>query len=86
MPSQLIDAVGTIGAFLTTVCWVPQAIRIVRSRNTNAISLSASIAFTLGVALWLIYGFALGDWPLIISNLVTLILMTVIVALKLCYG
>jgi len=86
MTSHLVDAIGTIGAFLTAVCWVPQAIQIVRSRNTKAISLSASTAFTLGVALWLIYGLALGDWPLIVSNFVTLILMIVIVALKLRHG
>ena len=56
------------------------------AKNTKAISLSTSIAFTSGVALWLIYGLALGDGPLIASNLVTLILMTVIVALKLRHG
>ena len=42
--------------------------------------------FTLGLVLWLIYGVALGDWPLIGSNVVTLALMLVILSLKLRYG
>ena len=86
MPSYLIEAIGAMGAFLTTICWVPQALRIVRSRDTKAISLSASMAFMLGVLLWLIYGLSLNDWPLIISNLITFILMSIIVALKLRHG
>jgi hypothetical protein len=43
-------------------------------------------AFTIGIVFWLIYGLALMDWPLITSNVVTLALMSVIVALKLRHG
>jgi MtN3 and saliva related transmembrane protein len=43
-------------------------------------------AFTAGVALWLIYGQAIGDWPLIGANAVTLALMAPILAMKLRYG
>jgi MtN3 and saliva related transmembrane protein len=58
----------------------------VRSRDTAALSLTGTIAFTIGIALWLIYGLALMDWPLITSDAVTLALMTVIVAMKVRYG
>jgi MtN3 and saliva related transmembrane protein len=86
MPSPLVDATGTIGAVLTTACWLPQASKIIRDRDTRSISLWATAAFTVGIAFWLIYGLALVDWPLIISNVVTLLLMTVILALKLRHG
>jgi len=87
MPSpSLVDAVGTIGAVLTTVCWLPQASKIIRERDTRSISLPATTAFTVGIAFWLIYGLALIDWPLIVSNVVTLALMSVILALKLRHG
>jgi MtN3 and saliva related transmembrane protein len=86
MNSLLIDTVGMTGAVLTTVCWVPQAVKIIRSRETRAISLAGTLAFTIGIAFWLVYGLALMDWPLITSNVVTLALMSVIVALKLRHG
>jgi MtN3 and saliva related transmembrane protein len=86
MPSPLIDATGAIGAFLTTACWLPQATKIIRDRDTSAISLSATAGFAMGMACWLVYGLALVDWPLIISSIVTLALMSIILALKLRHG
>jgi MtN3 and saliva related transmembrane protein len=85
MNSLLVDAIGMIGAVLTTVCWLPQAVKIIRSRDTRAISLVGTLAFTIGIAFWLVYGLALMDWPLITSNVVTLA-MSVIVGLKLRHG
>lgn len=82
----LTDAVGIIGATLTTVCWLPQAVKIVRERETRGISLPATAAFAVGILFWLVYGVALADWPLIGSNAVTLALMIVILRLKLRYG
>ena len=82
----LIDVIGATGAALTTLCWLPQALKIVREKETRALSLPATAAFTLGLALWLIYGLAIGDWPLIGSNAVTLALMAVILTSKLRYG
>ena len=81
----LIDVVGATGAALTTLCWLPQAMKVIREKETRALSLPATAAFTLGVVLWLIYGLAIGDWPLIGSNAVTLALMAVILAMKLRY-
>ena len=82
----MIDSVGMTGAVLTTVCWLPQARKIIRERETRSISLPATTLFTLGIVFWLIYGVALIDWPLIMSNVVTLALMLVIMALKLRHG
>ena len=82
----LVDSVGMTGAVLTTVCWLPQALKIIRERETSAISLPGTAMFTLGMALWLVYGVALIDWPLITSSIITLGLMLVIVALKLRHG
>lgn len=82
----LINFIGGTGAVLTTLCWLPQALKVIRERETRALSLPATGAFTVGVVLWLIYGLAIGDWPLIGSNAVTLTLMTPILAMKLRYG
>jgi len=54
--------------------------------KTRGLSLPTTGAFTLGIMLWLIYGLAIGDWPLIGSNAATLVLMAPVLALKLRYG
>ena len=82
----LIDFVGVTVAVLTTLCWLPQALKVIREKETRALSLPATVAFSLGVVLWLVYGLAIGDWPLIGSNAVTLALMAPILAMKLRYG
>ncbi|MCK9914473.1 SemiSWEET transporter [Microbacteriaceae bacterium K1510] len=82
----MIELVGSAGATLTTLCWLPQAVKVIRDKDTRALSLPSNIAFTLGVALWLVYGIALNNWPLIGSETVTLALMLTIVAMKLRYG
>jgi MtN3 and saliva related transmembrane protein len=86
MPSAVVDAIGAAGAILTTLCWLPQALKIIRERDTRALSLPTNLAFTAGIFLWLLYGAALADWPLIVSSAVTFGLMAVIVALKLRHG
>ena len=71
----LIDFVGASGAVLTTLCWLPQVLKVIREKETRALSLPATVAFSVGVVLWLVYGLAIGDWPLIGSNAATLALM-----------
>ena len=86
LPTPIVDLIGTSGAILTTVCWLPQAIKTIRDRDTSGLSLSTNLAFTIGMLLWLIYGLALPDWPLIWSSAVTLAFMLVIVGLKIRHG
>jgi MtN3 and saliva related transmembrane protein len=86
MFARLVDLIGITGAALTTLCWLPQALKIVREKETAALSLPATASFTAGIGFWLIYGLAIHDWPLIGSNAVTLALMSVILVMKLRYG
>jgi MtN3 and saliva related transmembrane protein len=77
---------GYVAAILTTSSFVPQAVKTLRSRNTSGISLAMYIIFTIGVALWLVYGIFLVSWPMILANTVTLLLSLSILLLKLRYG
>jgi MtN3 and saliva related transmembrane protein len=86
MPDAFITAAGMVGAVLTTMCWIPQALKIIRERRTADISLLTQGAFFAGICLWLIYGWGIGDLPLIIANTVTLFLTGTILALKVRYG
>jgi MtN3 and saliva related transmembrane protein len=80
------ELLGYAAAFLTSVSFIPQAIMTIRSKNTSGISRGMYAMFTLGVALWLVYGIYLESWPMIAANTVTLALAATILALKLRYG
>lgn len=86
MDPALTEAVGGVAAVLTTFCWLPQALRTVRLRDTRAISLPAQIAFAAGLALWLAYGLLIGSWPLIGANALSLAFVGVIIGTKLRFG
>jgi MtN3 and saliva related transmembrane protein len=86
LPTGLVDAIGAGGAVLTTLCWVPQATKIIRERDTRAISLPGTTLCVIGVLLWLIYGLAIVDAPLIGSSLVTFAMTLVILVLKIRHG
>ncbi|MBK6850773.1 MAG: SemiSWEET transporter [Burkholderiales bacterium] len=83
---SLKDIVGTVAATLTTLSFLPQAWLTLRTRDVSGISLSMYSVFTVGVSLWLVYGFLLEAWPVIIANAVTLALAITILTLKLKYG
>jgi MtN3 and saliva related transmembrane protein len=82
----LVEAIGATGAILTTLCWVPQAVKIIRERETRAISLPGTALCVIGVLLWLIYGVAIVDGPLIGSSVVTFAITATILALKIRHG
>jgi MtN3 and saliva related transmembrane protein len=77
---------GYVAATLTTVAFVPQALKTIRSRDTSGISLAMYVVFTIGIAFWFGYGIVLGSWPMIVSNAITFVLAAVILALKLRHG
>ena len=82
----LVDAIGATGAILTTLCWVPQAVKIIRERETRAISLPSTTLCVLGVLAWLVYGLAIVDGPLIGSSIVTFAITATILVLKIRHG
>lgn len=82
----VVEVIGSLAAILTTASFIPQAWLTFRTRDVSGISLGMYSAFTLGVALWLVYGLVLMAWPLIIANAITLSLALVILTMKLRYG
>lgn len=78
--------IGYAAAFLTTVAFLPQAVKAIRTRDTSGISLGMYVVFTAGIACWFGYGLLLGSWPMIIANIITFVLAAVILAMKLRHG
>lgn len=77
---------GTIAATLTTIAFIPQAVKVIRTRKTRDISLSMYLIFTAGVAFWFLYGVMLGSWPMILANIFTFIPAATILVLKIREG
>lgn len=80
------DLIGYLAASLTTLSFVPQAWMTWRTRDVRGISLGMYSVFTVGVALWLVYGVLLDAWPLMLANGITLALALAILLMKLRYS
>lgn len=66
--------------------FVPQAWLSFRTRDVSGVSLLMYSVFTVGVALWLAYGWLLNSWPMVMANTITLVLALMIPGMKLVYG
>lgn len=81
-----MEWVGYLAAAMTTLSFVPQALKTIRTRDTRSISLGMYVVFTAGIAMWLVYGIALESIPMILANIVTFLLSATILGLKLKHG
>lgn len=80
-----ITITGYIAGTLTTVSFIPQVVRAWKLKETRDISLAMLILFALGIFLWTLYGFWVASLPIIAANVVTLLLILVLLALKMRY-
>jgi MtN3 and saliva related transmembrane protein len=84
--SLTTELIGYCAAALTTCSFVPQAWLTFRTRDVRGISLGMYSVFTVGIALWLLYGVLAGAWPIVLANAVTLALASVILGMKIRFG
>ena len=69
--------IGSLAALLTTFGFLPQIIKMIRTKSVKGISIITFLQFSLGVFLWAIYGIHLGDNIVVISNISTLLILLV---------
>lgn len=79
------DWLGNVAGFCTTAAFVPQLLKVWRSRHARDISLGMYALFIAGLALWLAYGWLLQAWPIIIANGLTMLLAGTVLLMKLRY-
>ena len=79
----MIEIIGYIAAVLTTASFLPQAIKTLKTRDTQSLSLSMYSIFCTGVLMWLLYGIAIANWPIVVANAVTILLAGTIWGIKL---
>jgi MtN3 and saliva related transmembrane protein len=78
-----VELIGLAAAMFSTVNQMPQAWKIIRSKDTGSISLYTYSLLWIAVTLWLIYGIVIRDKPLIISNIISIVPITYIYFIKL---
>jgi len=78
---MIIVTIGTLAAICSMGSFVPQAWRIIRTRDTKSISPGAYLLTVLAFAFWTVYGLMLDAWPLVASNAFNLLLSTFILVM-----
>jgi len=77
-----VEVIGIIAAIFTTSSFLPQAIKVVRTKDTHSISLVMYVLFIMGVFMWLIYGAMIGSRPIVVANVITISLASIILFYK----
>lgn len=78
-----IGIIGILAGICTTVSFVPQILKIFKTRHVRDLSLSMYAILTFGIFLWFVYGIFIKEWPIIITNVVSFSLCLTIVIMKL---
>jgi len=84
--NSLTEIIGIIAGLCTTISFIPQAIKVYKSKQTKDISLKMFILFTAGLIFWLIYGILLNSLPIILANSLTLFSAGYILIMKVRLG
>ena len=81
-----IDIFGYFAAILTTVAFLPQLIKTLKTKKADDVSLTTLIMFITGVLSWIIYGYYISSKPILIANSITLILNLLILISKVYFS
>ncbi|AOV10036.1 MULTISPECIES: SemiSWEET family sugar transporter [Enterobacteriaceae] len=76
-------AIGTLAAWVTTGSFFIQVLHILKNKDTTGISLGMYASLFFGVTCWAFYGIKIGDWLLIVANVITMLLASSVIFLKL---
>ena len=76
---------GLLAGAITTAAAVPQVIRTYRTRQARDISIWQPVLLNIGMSLWLIYGYMIGDTPLMVANAISLVCYSLLIAMKILY-
>jgi MtN3 and saliva related transmembrane protein len=80
-----VTILGLVAGTLTTLSFLPQLLKAWKSRSTHDISIGMILLLAVGIMLWIFYGIVMADVPVIVANTVTLVFVSLILALKLRY-
>jgi MtN3 and saliva related transmembrane protein len=76
---------GILATSFSTLAFIPQLVKIIKTKETKDLSLVSFSVLALGALCWLLYGISIRQWPVIVTNGTILIFLIFIVAMKLIY-
>ena len=76
---------GVMAGTLTTISFIPQVLKIYKTKDAKDLSIITFYMFSCGVFLWLVYGIVIREWPVILANGITFVLSCLIIAMKIKY-
>lgn len=79
------EILGMLAAIITTAAFLPQVYKTWKTKDTKSLSLTMYFSFFIGVSLWVVYGFYLNSFPMIIANIITAFSALALIGLKLKY-
>ena len=74
-----IELIGLLAAILTTIAFIPQVFKVMKSRSSEGLSLTTYLIFITGVSFWLIYGIFKMSFSMILGNGITVLLASIII-------
>lgn len=69
--------IGIIAAILTSLGFVPQVRKMWQRKSVGDVSVVTFIQFSVGILMWIIYGFIRQDPIIIIANTVTFLTLSI---------
>lgn len=82
----LIEILGWVAAVCTTFAFIPQVLKISRTRSVKDISVLMYLIFCSGLFMWIIYGLYLKSLPLILANVATFGFACTILVMKILWN
>ena len=81
-----IEFFGYFAAILTTLAFLPQLIKTLKTKKAEDVSLITLIMFLTGVLSWIIYGYKISSTPILLANLITFVLNLLILIFKITFS
>ena len=81
-----IEFFGYFAAILTTLAFLPQLIKTLKTKKADDVSLITLVMFITGVLSWIIYGYKISSTPILIANIITFILNLLILIFKITFS
>ncbi|MDQ3536081.1 MAG: SemiSWEET transporter [Bacteroidota bacterium] len=81
----IIEILGLVAGACTTIAFIPQVVKTYKSKSAKDLSSGMFLTFWIGIILWLIYGIIINDLPIIVANVLTFLLASTILMLKIRY-
>ena len=82
MSPLIINIVGYAAAICMVCGYLPQAIYTIRTRDTDGIAMPTFLLLGFGSIFFVIQGFMIDNWPLIITNLITTVSSIIVFVIK----